>query len=176
LSVSPGGSFALVANEGNNRSKHLMGISVIDLRGGPTDFPEPSTYCIFDLDISLLDGTGLASCPKAGPNGTYPEDEDLLPRVDPNNTVIIDRGDRLVAVVNIERATKVQDRGSVLFLDVSDALEGKAPVKIDRKLIGLGDGARPEGLRAIEDRYVLVAIQNDGGTIARFDLGDPSPH
>jgi DNA-binding beta-propeller fold protein YncE len=172
LSVSPDGSFALVANEGDNRSKHLMGLSVIDLRGGPKDFPEPFTHCIFDLDISLLDGTGLASCPKAGPNGTYPDDGDLLPRIDPNNTAIIELGGRLVAAVNIERATEVQDRGSVLFLDVSDVLDGKAPIKIDRKLIGLGKGARPEGLRAIEDRYVFVAIEKDGGTIARFDLGE----
>ena len=124
------------------------------------------------MDTSLLDGTGLSSCPEAGANGEYPADEDLLPRLDPNNTVVIDRGGRLIAAVNIERATEVQDRGSVLFLDVTDALEGKAPIKIDRKLVGRGRGARPEGLRATNDRYVFVGIQNDGGTLARFDLGE----
>ena len=172
LSVSPDGSFALIANEADSRSKHLMGLSVIDLRGGPRDIPEPITYCIFDLDTSLLDGTGLSSCPEAGANGEYPDDADLLPRLDPNNTVVIDRGGRLIGAVNIERATEVQDRGSVLFLDVTGAHEGKAPIKIERKLVGMGQGARPEGLRATNDRYVFVAIQNDGGTLARFDLGE----
>ncbi len=177
LSVSPNDDFALIANEADSDSRHLMGVSVLDLRRGPRNVRLVSTFCIFDLDPTLLDGTGLSSCPLPGPNGEYPVEADELPRLDPNNTKIVRIGRRSIAAVNIERGTKVQDRGSILFLDMSRALQGIAPTKIDRKVVGLTPGVRPEGLLSTHNgRFIWAALQADldeeghSGSVVRIKI------
>ena len=67
MDVSKDGIFLITANEASGDAGHLQGISIVDLRNGPLNIPEPVTYCIFDIDPSLLNGTGLASCPVIAP-------------------------------------------------------------------------------------------------------------
>ena len=173
LDVSPDGSFAIVANEASNQARHLGGISILDLRGGVAEIPEPVTLCIFDVDPSLLDGSGFTSCPLPGPGGSLPAGHSRLPRLDPNGTAIFDRGGRTVCAVNIERPPRDEDRGSVLFLDVTGILNGVFPTVLTRRNVGLNPGARPEGLKTSNhDDFLWVALNSDLGTFARFEIGD----
>lgn len=173
LSVSPDGAFAVIANEADSRARHLQGISIIDLRGGPANVPEPITWCIFDIDPTLYGGLDPwpSICPEPGEDGAPPENHNDLPRLDPNNTVTVERGGRIITAVNIERSPGGEDRGSVLFLDMTGAVDGQKPTVLDRIPVGLGPGARPEGLKASNGgRFIWVAIQSDEGSIARFEL------
>ena len=171
ISISHDERFAVTANEANTDARHLHGISVLDLRAGWDSISVAGTYCIFDLDPSLLNGTGLSACPAAAPGDPFPADAANLPRLDPEDTAIIERDDDIVIAVAIERAAKDQDRGSVLFLDASAVLDGTAPVKIDRKLVGINAGTRPESLDAARDgRFVFSANELDGGSITRIPI------
>jgi hypothetical protein len=173
LDVSPDGSYVIVANEASNQARHLAGLSIVDLRGGLDDIPEPVTLCIFDVDPTLLDGTAFTSCPLPGPGGTLPAGHNTLPRLDPNGTAIFERSGRTVCAVNIERPPRDEDRGSVLFLDVTGIVDGTFPTVITRRNVGLNRGARPEGLKtSTGDAFVWVALNSDQGSIARFEIGD----
>ncbi|HXV64945.1 MAG TPA: hypothetical protein VEK15_29880, partial [Vicinamibacteria bacterium] len=142
LSVSPDGTFAVTANEASTHT--LQGISVIDLRRGATQVPEPLTFCIFDIDPSLLDGTGVgaADACQAQKGSPPPAYHDNIPRVDPNNTVILDRGGRTIAAINIERsANERRQSGSVLFVDMDGVLDGRAkPAFLARKEVSPNAG------------------------------------
>jgi len=172
LSISAGGTYAVTANEAHTDARHLHGITVLDLRGGPAAIAVGATYCIFDLDPTLLNGTGLAACPVAVPGGPFPADASKLPRVDPEDTAVFESGGTTVLAVALERAAKDQDRGSALFLDAAGILDGAPPVKIDRKLVGINPGARPEVVANTSDgRYVFTANENESGTITRIEVG-----
>jgi hypothetical protein len=184
VGISPDGSFAMVAHEANNRAKHLAGFSVVDLRNGLENITAQS-YCIYDIDPTLLQNTGLAACPMASPGDPYPVDANRLPRLDPASVEIIHRGGQTVAVLVIERydpsaaqlaASPVNERrGSVLFLEAGQALNGVFP-KIDRVPIGVS-GSRLEGLESAQGgRWIFVSISNGGGdrgTFARLELLTP---
>ncbi|MBI4602022.1 MAG: hypothetical protein HY721_08680 [Planctomycetes bacterium] len=171
LDISPEGDLCITANEANSNVRHLQGISVLDLRGGPGAIVVAATYCIFDLDPSLLDGTGLISCPVQNPGDLFPPSASKLPRLDPEDTAIFEVDDADVAAVGIERAAKDEDRGSVLFLDVTGVLDGAVPAAIDRKLVGFNPGARPEGVVATSDgSFVFSANERDGGSITRIGV------
>ncbi len=177
MGVSPDGSFLIAANEADGDYPHLAGFSVVDLRAGPEAIPAPVTHCIFDVDPTLLDGSGVASCPQLA-LGEEPSPEQTaairsLPRLDPNAAKIVDRTGRFVAAINIERAPEDEDRGSVLFIDASDALSDAMPPAITRRSVGVEAGARPEGLQVSNDgRFLWVGLQRDGGTLTRFELAD----
>lgn len=190
VAVSPDGSFAIVANESHQSAKHLQGLSVLDLRGGLQAI-EARTYSIFRIDPSLLENTGLTeeSLPDWSTT-TYPTDANKLPRLDPTNVEIVKRGNQTIAVFVIERynpsaaqlaaSPNFESRGSVLFLDVSDALAGKFGV-IDRVQVGVpaspglpNTGATLEGIDTAQNgRWIFVSISNGGGdkgTVARLEL------
>ena len=188
VAVSPDGSFAIVANESHQSAKHLQGLSVLDLRGGLQAI-EAQTYSIFDIDPSLLENTGLTSVPDPSTT-TYPTDANKLPRLDPTNVEIVKRGNQTIAVFVIERynpsavqlaaSSNFESRGSVLFLDVSGALNGDFGV-IDRVPVGVpaspglpNTGATLEGIDTAQNgRWIFVSISNGGGdkgTVARLEL------
>lgn len=185
VGISPDGTFAILAHETNQRAKHLQGFSVIDLRAGLENMTQQS-YCIFDIDPTLLANTVLSECPFAAPAAPYPTDANKLPRLDPASVEIVDRGGQLLAALAIERydpsatqlaaSTKNETRGSVLFLDVAQALSGvpdNVAVKIDRVPIGMV-GARIEAIDSAKaGRWIFVSISNGGadrGTFARLEL------
>jgi hypothetical protein len=171
ISFSHDGRYAVTANEAKSNAKHLAGISVLDLREAPEHISAGPTYCIYDLDTTLLDSTGLTACPVPGPSGEYPSDANKLPRLDPEDTALLRTGGSTVLAVVLERNAKDEDRGSLLFLDATGILEGRVPVKIDRKLVGHNAGARPETVVATRDgRYFFSAIESDGGTLARVGV------
>jgi len=105
-----------------------------------------------------------------------------LPRLDPASVEIVHRGGQLVAAVVIERydpspaqiaaSSSNETRGSVLFLDVGQALNGSF-TKIDR-LSGGVSGSRLEVIDSAQGgRWIFVSISNGGGprgTFARFEL------
>jgi hypothetical protein len=188
IGVSPDGSFALLANETHQSAKHLQSLSVLDLRGG-LEAITAQVYSIFDIDPTLLQGTGLTEVP-AWSTDTYPADANKLPRLDPTNVEIVKRNNQLVAVVVIERynpsAAQLaapgddETRGSVLFLDVGDVLDGNITV-IDRVPVGVpapaglpNTGATLESLDTAQNgRWIFVSISNGGGakgTLARLEL------
>jgi DNA-binding beta-propeller fold protein YncE len=184
LAVSPDGSFAVLADETHQSTKHLQAITVLDLRGG-LEAIEAATYPIFDIDTTLLNHTGLTSTPEWSTT-VYPTDADKLPRLDPASVEIVKRGNETIAVLVLERyeASETQtanaasagevaeSRGSVLFLEVSGALEGEFEV-IDRVPIG-EPGAFLEGIDSAQHgRWIFVSISNGGGdegTVARLEL------
>ncbi|MBN1444216.1 MAG: hypothetical protein JXA90_16005 [Planctomycetes bacterium] len=160
LAISPDGTFAISANEAHSRARHLQGISVIDLQGGPDRARLVATHPIFDLDPTLL-GTRLAASRGAK----------RLPRIDPEGVTILDCGDRRVAAVALERKAPGEEAGSVLFLDLSGVLEGRTPLRVDRRIVGVNRGSRPEGIVASRDgRAVYVAVERDGGTLTRIGI------
>jgi DNA-binding beta-propeller fold protein YncE len=180
VSVSPDGTFAIVANETHQTAKHLQGLSVLDLRNG-LDAITAQTYSIFDIDPTLLKNTGLTSVPPASTD-TYPADANKLPRLDPANVEIVKRNTETIAAFVIERydpsaaqlaaSSDNETRGSVLFLEVSDALNGNFQV-IKRVPIG-ESGSRLEGVDSAQHgRWIFVSISNGGGdkgTVARLEL------
>ena len=181
VAISPDGSFAMVAHEPSQRVKHLQGFSVLDLRQGLTQITSQS-YCVFDADSSLLSNTGLSKCPVVEPGDPYPSDADKLPRLDPASFKIVQRGGQLVAALVIERyepsdaqedaAMENEDRGSVLFLESSQALQGVFP-KIDRVPVGASDSHLEVIDSAQGGRWIFVSISNGGvdkGTLARLEL------
>jgi DNA-binding beta-propeller fold protein YncE len=174
LEISPDGSFAMTANEASSNARHLMGVSVLDLRNGHDDITVVGTYCVFDLDRSLLDGTGLAACPSAAPGAPFPTAARRLPRLDPEDIAFVTDGTTLVACLALERNAADEDRGSLLFLDATGAADGAVPTFIDRTLVGLNPGARPEVVdTGVGDRFVFAAMEMDGGTIARVEVTFP---
>jgi DNA-binding beta-propeller fold protein YncE len=172
LAIDQKGQFAITANETNSNVRHLASISILDLRGGLDAIAVVATHCVFDLDPTLLGGTGLTTCPRVAPGDPFPPEAADLPRLDPEDTTILRRNRRIIVAVALERPAKDQDRGSVLFLDATGAVDGVTPVKIDRKLAGINPGARPESVDGTHDgRHVFAALENDGGTLARFEIG-----
>lgn len=181
VAISPDGTFAMLAHEANNNARHLQGVSVVDLRNGLANITAQS-YSIFDIDPTLLANTGLAACPVVAPGAPYPTDANKLPRLDPASVEIVVRGGQLVAAVVIERydpsPTQIgttlpnETRGSVLFLDVAQALNGTFN-KIDRVSAGVS-GSRLEVIDSAQGgRWIFVSISNGGGergTVARFEL------
>lgn len=181
VGISPDKSFAMLAHEVTQRSKHLAGFSVLDLTGGLENITA-HTYCIFDVDPTLLANTGLAECPVVAPGGGYPKAANALPRLDPASVKIVQRGGQTVAALVIERydasaaqkaaASDNESRGSVLFLDVAQALNGTFGV-IQRVPAGVS-GSRLEVIDSAEGgRWIFVSISNGGGskgTLARLEL------
>ena len=179
--ISPDGSFAMLAHEANQRAKHLQGFSVLDLRQGLENITA-STYCVFDIDPSLLANTGLAACPVVAPGDPYPTAANRLPRLDPASFKIAERGGQTVAAFVIERydpssaqlaaSPNNERRGSVLFLDVGQALTGSF-AKIDRVPVGV-PGSHLEVIDSADHgHWIFVSISNGGGdkgTIARLEL------
>ncbi|MGI8601547.1 MAG: YncE family protein [Verrucomicrobiales bacterium] len=183
VAISPDGSFAMVAHEANTRARHLQGFSVLDLRSGLKSIVADS-YCIFDIDPTLLRNTGLTECP-VGSATFYPPEANKLPRLDPANFEIVKRGNEIVAALVIERydpsaaqvaaataASPNETRGSVLFLDVDEALDNVFPI-IERVAVGVS-GSKLEGIDSAQHgRWVFVSISNGGGdkgTVARLEL------
>jgi hypothetical protein len=181
VGISPDKSFAILAHEANQRAKHLAGFSVLDLRGGLESITA-QTYSAFDADPSLLANTGLASPPVVAPGDPYPADADKLPRLDVAAVEIVNRCGEVVAGLAIERydpsaaqlaASPVNEtRGSILFMNVEQALEGIFPV-IDRLPVGVS-GARIEVMDSADyGKWFFVSISNGGGTngtVARLEL------
>lgn len=181
VGISPDGSFAILAHEANNRAKHLQGFSVVDLRHGLENITAQS-YSIFNIDPTLLANTGLAAPPVVAPGAPYPTAANRLPRLDPASVEMVHRGGETVAALIVERydpssaqtsASPVNEtRGSVLFLDVAQALNGSF-TKIDRVPVGVS-GSRIEVVDSAQGgRWIFVSISNGGGnrgTFARFEL------
>jgi hypothetical protein len=181
VSISPDGRFALLALEANQRAKHLQGIAVVDLRNGLESITATS-YPIFEIDPTLLDNTQLAESPTVAPGDPYPAAANNLPRLDPASVEIVSRGGLLVAAVVIERydaspvqlaaSTTNESRGSLLLLDVTNALDGEL-TKLDRLPIGV-TGSRLEGIDSAKGgRWIFISISNGGGikgTVARLEL------
>lgn len=179
VTISPDGSFAILAHEANQRAKHLQGFSILDLRGGLANIAARS-YSIFSLDPTLLANTGLASAPVVLPGAPYPTAANRLPRLDPASVEILQDGSALVAALVIERydpsATQLaaspnnETRGSVLFFDVTDALNEQF-VPLQRVPVG-ASGARLEAIDTAENgKWIFVSISNGGGpnaTVARL--------
>lgn len=181
VDISPDQTFAMLAHETNQRSKHLAGFSVLDLRGGLENITACS-YCVFDVDPSLLANTGLGSCPMVNPGDPYPVEADALPRLDPASFKIVERGGETVAALVIERyaASNVQkeaspeneSKGSVLFMEVSGALDRAFDLK-ERVPVGVSGSHLEVIASADHDRWIFVSISNGGGnkgTIARLEL------
>lgn len=181
VGISPDKSFAILAHEANQRAKHLAGFSVLDLRHGLQNITA-QTYSAFDVDPSLLANTGLAAVPMVAPGDPYPTDANKLPRLDVAAAEIVNRCGQVVAGLAIERydpsaaqlaASPVNEtRGSVLFMDAGQALNGVFPV-IDRLPVGVS-GARIEVMDSADHgRWFFVSISNGGGTngtVARLEL------
>ena len=179
--ISPDGSFAILAHEGNNRAKHLQGLSVLDLRNGLANIAAQS-YSIFDIDPTLLANTGLAAPPSVAPGAPYPTAANRLPRLDPASVDIVNRGGSIVAAFVIERydasnnqkaaSPNNETRGSLLMLEVGQALDGIF-TKIDRLAAGQ-EGSRLEVIDSAQGgRWIFVSISNGGRgnpTFARFEL------
>jgi DNA-binding beta-propeller fold protein YncE len=181
VAISPDSSFAIVTHEGNNRARHLQGLSVIDLRNGLENM-SAQTYSIYDIDPTLLANTGLGAVPMVAPGAPYPTAANRLPRLDPASVEIINRGGQTVAAFVIERydpsaaqlaaSPNNESRGSVLLLDVAQALNGTFG-KIERIPVGV-TGARLEVSDTAQGgRWLFVSISNGGGdrgTFARLEL------
>jgi hypothetical protein len=181
VSISPDGTFAVVALEANQRAKHLQGIAVVDLHNG-LEAMTATSYSIFGIDPTLLENTGLTECPDVAPGAPYPTAANNLPRLDPASVEIVNRGGLLVAAVVIERydaspvqlaaSTTNESRGSLLLLDVTNALGGEITT-LDRLPIGVA-GSRLEGIDSAKGgRWIFVSISNGGGprgTVARLEL------
>lgn len=167
IAISPDGSFAVTANEAHPKSRSLQGISILDLRDAPATVRLVSSHSVFDLDPTLRDAIV----------GSDREERPLrLPRLDPEGVVIFPHGDRTLAAISIERSAPGEAAGSALFLDVTAAETGRAPVRVSRQVVGAHTGARPEGIVSTSDgRLVLIACERDGGTLTRIALhADPS--
>jgi hypothetical protein len=181
VSISPDGTFAIVALEANQRAKHLQGVAVVDLRNGIENMTAQS-YSIFDIDPTLLANTGLAACPSVNPGDPYPAAANNLPRLDPASVEIVNRGGQFVAALVIERydpspaqlaaSATNETRGSLILLDVGNALNGQI-TKLERVPIGVS-GSRLEGIDSAKGgRWIFVSISNGGGTkgtLARLEL------
>lgn len=181
VGISPDGSYAILAHEANNRAKHLAGFSVVDLRNGLENITAQS-YSVFDIDPSFLANTGLGAAPMVNPGAPYPTAANRLPRLDPASVEIIHRGGQKVAALVIERydpssaqtttSPSNETRGSMLFLDVAQALNGSF-TKMERVPVGLS-GSRLEVIDSAQGgRWIFVSISNGGGvkgTAARLEL------
>ena len=170
VAISPGGEFAITANEANRRIPHLFGASVLDLRDGPYAISLAATHCIFDIDPTLL--ANPVPCPVVAPEDPFPEAAADLPRIDPEEAAIVSVGGRDIAGIALERAGDNDDRGSVLFFDATGIVDGAAPTKIVRHPVGFAPGAQGEYLRATTDgRWFFAATENDDrGSIVRFEV------
>jgi DNA-binding beta-propeller fold protein YncE len=170
VAFSPDGSLAITANEAHGKTRHLQGISILDLRGGPRAVRVAGTYAIFELDPTLQ------VAERARPVALKPRRKPLkkpekLPKLDPEGVAIARLGERTVAAIAIERTAPREEAGSVLLLDITGALSGRTPAKIGRHAVGAHAGARPETLDFTDDgRWLFVASERDGGTVTLFDL------
>ena len=175
LAISPDGDFAVTANEAHSKARHLQGISVLDLRRAPGTVKLVATHSIFDLDPTLESSARperKARVVRGKGKGKATPRPAKLPRLDPEGVVVLrrDRGGP-VAAVAIERRARDECCGSVVLLDMENALAGARPVKLSRILVGASDGARPETLDSSQDgRFLFVACERDGGTITLIRL------
>lgn len=181
VSISPDGTFAIIALEANQRARHLQGIAVVDLRNGIENMTAQS-YSIFDVDPTLLANTGLAESPEVTTSDPYPVAANNLPRLDPASVEIVNRGGHFVAALVIERydpspvqlaaSATNETRGSLLLLDVGNAVNGQI-TKLDRVPLG-ASGSRLEGIDSAKGgRWIYISISNGGGTkgtLARLEL------
>lgn len=134
IAISPDGSIAVTANEAHPRARELQGFSILDLRGGPRAVRLVSTDSIFGLDPSLQRDTSEPRRKRR-----------KLPRLDPEGVTFLDYATRTIAAIAIERAAPDEPSGSVVFVDLTGALDGKRPSLLARRLVGSPGGARPEG-------------------------------
>lgn len=162
IAITADGSMAITANEAHPRARELQGISILDLRGGPGKVRAVATSSVFALDPTLRT-----------PERREKKEDSNLPRLDPEGVSILEVGDRVVAAIGLERPAPGEPTGSVLFVDVTGALDGRAPTRIARRLAGANEGASPEGIVAISKRgLVVVACEGDGGTLSWFGVGE----
>ena len=188
VAVSPDGSFAIVANETHQSAKHLQGLSVLDLRGGLQAITA-QTYSIFDIDPTPAEQHRADGCPAVVHRPPIPPMPTSFRGWIPTNVEIVKRDNQTIAAFVIERydpsAAQLaapgddESRGSVLFLEVSDALNGVFGV-IERVPVGVPaspgskHGATLEGIdTAQHGRWIFVSISNGGGdkgTVARLEL------
>ncbi|HNR97817.1 MAG TPA: hypothetical protein PKX48_04165 [Planctomycetota bacterium] len=179
IAISPDGALAVTANESHSKARHLQGLSILDLRAGPERIKAAATHPVFELDSSLSaaktektvrklkrKSRGAAAAPlRAKPKTT-------LPRLDPEGIALARWGTRMLAALAIERRAAREEAGSVLILDITDALAGAAPARIGRTIVGATESARPETLAFSPDgRYLFVAAEGDGGTITMIEIG-----
>lgn len=175
LSISPDMTFAVTANEADGDVRHLMGLSVLDLRDGLDNITVVATHSIFDIDGTLLHRTGFDSFSvnyDARRPVPFPAGADKLPRLDPSDVDLVERGGIVAAVMALKRNAKGEERPSVLLMDASDALAGVPPRALDRKQVGLGDRPpRTEAIDTTEDaRWTFVSISRDRASFARLEL------
>lgn len=170
IAISPDGAFAITANEAHPKARHLQGISILDLRGGPGLVKLAGTHAIFDLDPSLR-GSNRNKPVEIRPRKKRSQKPESLPRLDPEGVAIVRLDQMTIAAIAIERTATREEAGSVLLLDVSGVLEGKAPSLIARHVVGANPGARPETLDfTVDGRHLFVASEQDGGTITLIDV------
>jgi len=182
--ISPDQKFAIAMGEAHKDARHLQSISVLDLTGGLAASTAES-YCIFDVDASLLNNTNLKNCPRW--TQAYPKDANKLPRLDPASCKIVERGGITLGAMVIERykasdeqksrSRKNENNGSLLLLDLDNVLSGKIEV-IDRVPIGTGKKNRLESIDTSENgRWVFISISNGSdkkGTFARVEILESS--
>ncbi len=181
ICISPDQTFAIAMGEANNKARHLQSIAVLDLTGGLLAITH-ETHCIFDVDKSLLDNTGLDECPAW--TDTYPSAADKLPRLDPASCEIVERGGITLGALVIERyvASDLQEatapganetNGSLMLLDLTDVLDGDIGV-LGRVPVGPTEGSRLEAIDSAEaGRWIFISISNGGGddgTFARLEI------
>lgn len=183
VAISPNASFAMIAHEANQRAKHLQGFSILDLRGGLTGVIPQKSYNIFSVDPTLLNNTGLTTPPPVVPD-TYPTDANMLPRLDPASIEIIKSEQDFIAALVIERydpssaqlAASIENetRGSVLFLNVTDALNDITSSNVMVRVPTGAEKSRLEGIDSAQHgRWIFVSVSNGGGanpSAARFEI------
>ncbi len=178
--ISPDQSFAIAMGESDSDTRHLQSISVLDLRRG-LSASKAKSYCIFDIDPTLLGNTGLDKCPQW--TQAYPDDADRLPELGPASCKIVERGGITLGALIIERykpsseqkdnSRENENKGSLLLLNLDDVLNGNMQV-IDRVAIGPVKKTRLEAIDTSEGgRWMFISISNGGGkegTFARVEI------
>ncbi len=177
VAISRDGRVALTANEAHGRSRAAQSISVIDLSRGASEARLVATHSVFDLDPTLRDSQERPVKELKGKSGRADRPaarrSKKLPRLDPEGIAITVRGSRHVAALAIERRAPNEPAGSVLLLELDGALEGRAPRKLARTIVGSTSEARPETLDFTSDgRWLVVAAERDGGTLTVLDMDD----
>jgi DNA-binding beta-propeller fold protein YncE len=175
IAISPDASLAVTADEAGPKAREMQGLTFLDLRDGSANVRVASRHSLFDLDPAL------EPVPARTRNRLRPPKKVVkagarkrLPRLDPEGVAFARHGDRLILAVAIERSAPGEEAGSVLFLDATGVLDGEPPRRIDRKLVGLTLGARPETLEFTPDgAMVFVACERDGGTITSIGIDGP---
>jgi DNA-binding beta-propeller fold protein YncE len=181
IAISPDGVYAVTANEAHPKGRHLQGISILDLRGGSREIRLLATRDIFELDPTLRASSKKTIAPSSRKARKVQAPKGKLPRLDPEGVALARVSGVPVAAIAIERRARQEDAGSVLLLDMSGVLEGEAPQRIARVVVGATSDARPETLDFSGDgRFLFVASERDGGTLTLIDVagqlqGRPGP-